>query len=99
MTQRAQARLLMPLAIAIIVNMAAAHSPHEPAEFGLIERLDPRFDHVVAPDAVLERVAEGIEWAEGPLWDPRAGALLFSDIRRSRACVRHWSRRDSRLRA
>lgn len=50
---------------------------------GRIERLDPRFDRLVAPDAVVERVADGITWAEGPLWDPRAKALLFSDIPRN----------------
>jgi gluconolactonase len=32
---------------------------------------------------VLERVAEGIEWGEGPLWDPVDGSLLFSDIPRN----------------
>lgn len=55
----------------------------DPAAFGVIERLDPRFDEVIPVDAVLERVAEGIEWGEGPLWDPVSGSLLFSDIPRN----------------
>ena len=55
----------------------------KPAVFGVIERLDPRFDEVIPSDAVLERVAEGIEWGEGPLWDPVSGSLLFSDIPRN----------------
>jgi gluconolactonase len=50
---------------------------------GRIERLDPRFDTIVAPGAVVERVADGIEWAEGPLWDRRDGSLLFSDVPRN----------------
>jgi gluconolactonase len=42
-----------------------------------VERSDPRLDAVVPPDAVLERVAGGFEFTEGPLWSPD-GALLFS---------------------
>jgi gluconolactonase len=51
-----------------------------PASLGTIERLDPRFDELVAPDAVIEKLAEGFEWSEGPVWVPRDGHLLFSDI-------------------
>jgi gluconolactonase len=42
-----------------------------------VERDDPRLDAVVPADAVLERVAGGFEFTEGPLWSPE-GALLFS---------------------
>jgi gluconolactonase len=42
-----------------------------------VERDDPRLDAVVPPGAVLERVAGGFEFTEGPLWSPD-GALLFS---------------------
>jgi gluconolactonase len=78
-----RARLPALVVIAIIATMAAAHGPDRPAGFGVIERLDPRFDDAVARNAVLERVADGIEWGEGPLWDPREGSLLFSDIPRN----------------
>ena len=50
---------------------------------GRIERLDPRFDSLVPPGTVLEKVADGIVWAEGPLWDRRDGSLLFSDVPRN----------------
>jgi gluconolactonase len=50
---------------------------------GRIERLDPRFDSLVPQSAVLERVADGIVWSEGPLWDPVDGSLLFSDVPRN----------------
>ena len=36
---------------------------------GTIERLDPRFDQLVPPDARVERIAEGFDWSEGPVWD------------------------------
>jgi gluconolactonase len=55
----------------------------EPPTVGRIERLDPRFDTLVPPGAVLEKVADGIEWAEGPVWDARGGTLLFSDVPRN----------------
>jgi gluconolactonase len=42
-----------------------------------VERDDPRLDAIVPADAVLERVAGGFEFTEGPLWSPD-GALLFS---------------------
>ena len=34
-------------------------------------------------------MAEGIEWAEGPLWDTRTGSLLFSDVPRN--AVFRWT--------
>ncbi len=47
---------------------------------GTIERLDARLDQIVPKDAVVERIAEGFDWAEGPVWDRRGGYLLFSDV-------------------
>jgi len=43
-------------------------------------RKDPRFDRLVPKDAALELLAGGFRWSEGPVWDRRAGAVLFSDI-------------------
>ncbi len=45
-----------------------------------ISRLDPRFDRLVPPGAALEKIADGFTWVEGPVWNPRSGSLLFSDI-------------------
>ncbi len=47
---------------------------------GTIERLDPRFDEIVPKDARVERIAEGYDWSEGPVWDKATGTLLFSDV-------------------
>ena len=41
-----------------------------------IRRLDGRLDAVVPPGTVLERIATGFEFTEGPVWT--GGALLFS---------------------
>lgn len=45
-----------------------------------LERLDPAFDALIAPDASIEKVAEGYTWTEGPVWLKREGYLLFADI-------------------
>jgi gluconolactonase len=45
-----------------------------------IVRLDPKFDNLVPRDAVVERLAEGFKWVEGPVWTRAGGYLLFSDI-------------------
>jgi sugar lactone lactonase YvrE/uncharacterized protein GlcG (DUF336 family) len=60
-----------------------SQQPRARSDFGVIERLDPRLDRLIPRDAVLEKVAEGIEWAEGPLWDTAQAALLFSDVPRN----------------
>lgn len=45
-----------------------------------IERLDPRFDELVPRDAVVEKVVDGFEWVEGPVWNREGNFLLFSEI-------------------
>jgi gluconolactonase len=60
-----------------------AHSkkmPHVYPTFGTIERNDPAIDKLIARDAVLQKLAEGFTWAEGPVWDKRQKCLLFSDV-------------------
>lgn len=57
---------------------------------GSIVREDPRLDELIAADARIEVVATGFEWAEGPVWDRKAGHLLFSDIPRN--SVMKWTR-------
>jgi gluconolactonase len=54
-----------------------------PRPVGKIERLDPRLDAIVDPKAVVEAVAEGFLWSEGPVWWRAGNCLLFSDIPRN----------------
>ena len=46
---------------------------------GSIKRLDPALDALLAKDAVIEKLAKGFDWSEGPVWMP-GGYLLFSDV-------------------
>jgi gluconolactonase len=60
----------------------AADGPGYPS-IGSIERHDNRLDRIIPRDARLERLAEGFDWAEGPVWLRDGGFLLFSDIPRN----------------
>jgi gluconolactonase len=78
---------------AFCIAVAALLSPAFAApRMGEIERLDARFDVLVAPDAALEKIADGFAWVEGPVWDRRSGSLLFSDIPNN--AVYRWNARD-----
>ena len=55
-----------------------AGAGHVLATGGGIQRLDPALDAIVARDAVIERLATGFGFTEGPVWAPD-GYLLFSD--------------------
>jgi len=54
-----------------------------------VEIRDDRFRAVVGDDAVLEQVATGFMFTEGPLWHGRDGYLLFSDMPGDH--LRKWS--------
>ena len=49
----------------------------------------PAFDRLVPPTAVLRRLTTGATWAEGPVWRPDAGDVLWSDVRGDR--VLRWA--------
>ena len=56
---------------------------------GSIERLDPRLDAIVPPDAALEVLSEGHDWIEGPVWVPALQSILYSDIPNN--AIYRWS--------
>ncbi len=77
------------LGFAVLLGLAVVSAIGQPSPgaeattypaIGRIERVDPRFDALIPRDAVLEKLAEGFEWSEGPVWVPDGGYLLFSDI-------------------
>lgn len=58
---------------------------------GSIERLDPALDSLLATDAQLEKLADGFEWSEGPVWRKSGGYVLFSDVPRN--TIYKWQER------
>ncbi len=57
-----------------------------------IDILDEQFRGLVPGNAVLEKLAEGFRWLEGPVWFGDMGMLLFSDIPNDRVLC--WSERS-----
>ncbi len=58
---------------------AAVAPAGAPTPVGAITRMDPGLDALIAKDAVIEKVAGGFKFTEGPLWRPD-GSLWFSDV-------------------
>jgi gluconolactonase len=82
--QRARASTVAGLwLVAAAWGALAAHAQDGEAALS-IERLDPRLDALIPRDAVVEAIADGLTWAEGPVWDGRAGSLLVSDVPKNR---------------
>jgi gluconolactonase len=68
---------------------AAASSAAAPSAVPVtIERLDPAVNLLVPEKPVLEKVATGYKWTEGPIWIP-AGYLLFAEIPSN--SIRKWT--------
>lgn len=62
------------------------------APIGRIERFDPALDKVIAAGAQIEKLADGFDWAEGPVWIRAGGYLLFTDVPAN--TLYRWSARD-----
>jgi gluconolactonase len=67
------------LALFFVFQISAAFC----ARAQTIARHDPRFDKLIPPGAVLEKLDANHEWVEGPVWDKKNQRLLFSDIPRN----------------
>jgi gluconolactonase len=52
-----------------------------------IDRLDPSIDQIVPKNAMLERVADGFTWVEGPVW--MNNGLFFAEIPSN--TIRQWT--------
>ena len=46
---------------------------------GTVRRLDPALDQIVPRNAVIEKLAQGFTFVEGPVWVREGGYLLFSE--------------------
>lgn len=94
-------RAVIPAALtaALLACIATAQQPQavtaatatiQPKTLGSVDRKDPRLDAIIPKDAVIELLAEGFKWTEGPVWVKNDGGyLLFSDIPNNR--VMKWS--------
>ena len=74
--------LLATSTVALASVVLRADDPKPGQALGTIERKDPAFDKLIPKGAVLEVIAGGFEWSEGPIWvkdKDGPGHLLCSD--------------------
>ena len=64
-------KYFLPFLLAPVSILAADFSPK-------IERVDPSLDQLLAIDTPIEKLAEGFNWSEGPVWFQ--GSVVFSDV-------------------
>ena len=69
----------MPASGSVYLRAQAQEKTERPT-LGTIDRLNQRIIPIVPADARVERIAEGFDWSEGPVWDKKNGRLLFSDV-------------------
>ena len=74
-------RWFATLCLVPLVVFPAIRAEEKPAApVRSIERKDPKFDALIAPDAKVEELAGGFKWSEGPVWDKKHAQVLFCDI-------------------
>ena len=80
--------------LSIASALPAFADDKKPMTLGVIERKDPAFDAIIPKDAVIEILAGGFDWSEGPVWVPEkdGGHVLFSDIPKN--MIWKWSAKD-----
>src|SRR5512132_386481 len=77
-------RTLIAGSVTAVLLACGQHAGQDPRPtVGMIERLDPALDALIAPDAPIEQLASGFEWSEGPVWRSSGRYLLFSDVPRN----------------
>lgn len=56
---------------------------------GSIKIWDDSLSEIIASDAVIEVLAEGFQWSEGPAWDKKRQRVYFSDVPQNKVHI--WS--------
>jgi gluconolactonase len=80
------ASALLPLAVCAVAPVLAAET------VGKVTRYSPALDSIIAPDAKIEKLADGFTWSEGPVWIPDGRYLLFTDVPAN--VMYRWSEKD-----
>ena len=83
-----------PCLLTLALASPAFADDKKPMTLGVIERKDPALDALIPKDAVIEILAGGFDWSEGPVWVPEkdGGHVLFSDIPKN--MIWKWSAKD-----
>jgi len=80
------------LAAAMVMGLTTGVAAATLPVVGGVQRERPALDSLIAPAAKMEKVADGVTWAEGPAWVRNGGYLLLSDPPENR--MFRWSAKD-----
>ena len=73
------------LLLSLFAGVSHAQNTTNFPHIGHVDRFDASLDSLIPPDAKIEVLCSGFDWAEGPVWVPEegnefGGFVLFSDI-------------------
>ena len=72
--------VILKFLLAFVVSFSFASLEAQKKTIGSVERLSAEIEQFVPQDAIIEILAEGFDWSEGPVWVEELGAVLFSDV-------------------
>src|SRR4030043_2282199 len=84
--------ILFNLFICLIAVNASFTEDREHKNIGAIYRDSHEINALIPEDAVIEVLAEGFDWSEGPVWIKEGGCLLFNDIPQN--TIYKWSENE-----
>ncbi|HYF33191.1 MAG TPA: SMP-30/gluconolactonase/LRE family protein [Chitinophagaceae bacterium] len=82
-------KLTLTLALMLLLACSEPSKEKTYRTIGGIERIDPEINAIIDSNAVIEIIAEGFEWSEGPVWLEKQQKLLFSDVPKN--TIHAWS--------
>src|SRR5687768_7469864 len=74
------------------IDRTPSSDQHSYERVGRIDNPAPALVALVAPDAPIEKLAEGFRWSEGPVWIAEGSYLLLSDVPGNK--MYRWSEQD-----
>lgn len=74
------------------VFTSCAQTQKEYPKMGKIEIIDPAMEKLIDPTVQVEKLADGMVWAEGPVWVKQGNYLLYSDTRQN--IIYQWSEKE-----
>jgi gluconolactonase len=79
-------------ATTLFATLPAVAQIETPAGVGVVVRLDKRLDALVPAGAMIEKVADGFVFLEGPVWRNADSRLFYSDLRGN--AIYQWTAAD-----
>jgi len=68
------------ISLCTIICIVLSCTHKEVKTIGIIERLDAAIGRIIGDEAIIEVIADGFNWSEGPLWIEDRQMLIFSDL-------------------